>query len=187
MSSTPTSISNFIRNSAFPKLFHSHIFEVEFIAPDSLSFPPLQWQAISVTLPPCEADSISIPYFGSSINIGVLRKFTPVSITVYDRKGKIETLNRLFAELWMNTIHMFVPDGRFRYHVDLVSFTGQLRVKYVKKDIAAKFDNITYERTVVFANAYPAMIGELVLNNETSGFASFETLWNYDYYYYENP
>jgi len=184
-----TSISNFLRQDAHNKIYISNRFDVNYFGPTPSvgpsTFGSLKWQAISVQVPACETKSVSIPYFGSLINVGVVREFMPLLMTCYDIKDSTGSLfNRTFVENWISQIHNIDRDGKISYFTDLTSFVGELQVIYVGSE-NTPWDSLNLQRTIIFHNAYPSLLGELQLSNENSQHATFDIQWKYDYYSYQ--
>jgi len=182
------SISGFLRSDSHNKIYISNRFDVMYSGPTPGGGGTpglLKWQAISIQLPPCETKSVSLPYFGSLINVGVIREFMPLLMTCYDIRDSTESsFNRTFVENWISNIHNIDKDGKISYFTDLMSYAGKLSVICVGAE-NTPWDSLNLQRTITFHNAYPALLGELQLSNETSQHATFDIQWKYDYYSYK--
>jgi len=192
------SISGFLRTDSHNKIYTSNRFDVTYFGPVPRGLitvgeagpskpqimASLKWQAISVQVPACEIKSVSIPYFGSLMNVGVIREFMPLLMTCYDIRDNFELFNRTFVENWISKIHYIDKNGNISYFTDLMSYTGTLQVIYVGAE-NNPWNLPNLERTITFHNAYPALLGELQLSNETSQHATFDIQWKYDYYSYK--
>jgi hypothetical protein len=180
--SSGASISSFVRQTA--KLYLNNRYQVDFLFKSNGGNYEFEWEVISVSIPPCEIKQIGIPYFGAMINFGLVREFVPLSMTVYDTTEEVQSINRKLMEGWGNSIFKISPDGTIKFANKSSDYMGKLTIHHNNKTNTA-WNQPTYSNVVIFENAFPSIIGQLDLSNETSQWASFTITWNYDYYYYQ--
>jgi len=182
--SSGVSISSWLRQTAKNSIYLNNKYQVDFKFKSNGAEFYTKWEVISVSIPPCEIKNTSVPYFGALINFGLVRNFTPLSMTLYDTTEELRSISRNLMEVWGNSIFRISPDGKIKFADKSSDYMGTLTIGHGGQKNTA-WNQQTYSNVVIFENAFPSIIGQLDLSNETSQWATFTITWNYDYYYYK--